>query len=74
VPLSFNYGGRYRPLLLHGNVTVLQGNATVLRGSETAMETQLCCMETALPSPGFYPEISEFFESLVIFLNFYFKK
>jgi hypothetical protein len=28
----------------------------------------------ALPSPGFYPEISGFFEAVGIFLGFLFKK
>jgi hypothetical protein len=31
-------------------------------------------MYTALPSPGFYPEISGFFEAVGIFWDFYFKK
>jgi hypothetical protein len=29
---------------------------------------------SALPSPGFYPEISGFFEAVGIFFNFHFKK
>ena len=29
-------------------------------------------LETALPSPGFYPEISGFFEAVGIFWGFYF--
>jgi hypothetical protein len=36
-----------------------------------ALKPLLC---SVLPSPGFYPEISGFFEAVGIFFYFYFKK